>query len=61
MGLRGLRSEPPREWAEGHMRPGDELWEYDTGGETWANLCGEIGYAVVRCGKVFEFIMLMMN
>jgi len=50
-----------RAWAEEHMRPGDELWEYNTGGDSWANLCGEMGYAVVRGGRVVEFIMLMMN
>jgi hypothetical protein len=48
-------------WAEEHMRAGDELWEYNTGGDTWAHLCGEMGYAVVRGGKVVEFIMLMNN
>jgi uncharacterized protein (TIGR02996 family) len=50
-----------REWVEGNLRPGDELWEYDTGGESWEQLCGEMGYAIVRKGKVVEFEMLMMN
>ncbi len=50
-----------REWTEANLCPGDELWEYDTGGESWAHLCGEMGYAAVHDGKVVEFIMLMMN
>jgi uncharacterized protein (TIGR02996 family) len=50
-----------REWVEANLRPGDELWEYDTGGESWAHLCGEMGYAIIRNGKVVEFEMLMMN
>jgi uncharacterized protein (TIGR02996 family) len=49
------------EWAKENMQPGDELWEYDTGGESWAHLGGEMGYAVVRRGTVVEFIMLMEN
>jgi uncharacterized protein (TIGR02996 family) len=50
-----------REWIEANMWPGDELWEYDTGGDTWENLCGEMGYAIVRGGKVVDFAMFMMN
>ena len=46
---------------ERNMKPGDELWEYNTGGDSWENLRGEMGYAVVRNGKVVEFEMLMMN
>jgi uncharacterized protein (TIGR02996 family) len=50
-----------REWVEACLRPGDELWEYDTGGDTWAHMCGEAGYAIVRDGTVVEFDMVMMN
>jgi uncharacterized protein (TIGR02996 family) len=50
-----------REWVEANLRPGDELWEYDTAGESWVHLCGEMGYAIVREGKVVEFEMLLMN
>lgn len=53
--------EPDLPWATDQMRPGDELWEYNTGGDTWANLCGEMGYAIVRGGRVVEFVMAMMN
>ncbi len=50
-----------REWIETNLRPGDELWEYDTAGNSWAHMCGEMGYAIVRNGKVVEFEMLMEN
>src|SRR5579883_107781 len=50
-----------KEWLESNLRPGDELWEYSTDGESWAHLCGEMGYAIVRNGKVVEFEMLLMN
>jgi uncharacterized protein (TIGR02996 family) len=53
--------EPDPEWAAAHMRPGDELWEYDTGGDSWAYLCGEMGYAIVRDGRVVDFQMVAMN
>jgi hypothetical protein len=43
------------------MQPGDELWEYDSGGDSWANLCGEMGFAVVRDGRVVDFDMFFMN
>jgi uncharacterized protein (TIGR02996 family) len=50
-----------REWAESHMQAGDELWRYDTGGDSWQHLCGEMGYAIVRGGKVVEFTVIMEN
>jgi hypothetical protein len=50
-----------RNWVEANMKPGDELWEYNTGGDSWEHLGGEMGYAVVRNGKVVEFYMSMMN
>ena len=43
------------------MQPGDELWLYDTGSESWANLTGERGLAHIRCGRVIELIMEAMN
>src|SRR5262245_57525543 len=39
-----------REWVEANLRPGDELWMYDTAGDSWGHLCGEMGYAIVRNG-----------
>lgn len=50
-----------RQWIDENLHPGDELWEYDTAGDSWEYLCGEMGYAIVRNGKVFEFEMLLMN
>jgi uncharacterized protein (TIGR02996 family) len=50
-----------REWFEANLQPGDELWEYDTEGESWADLCGEMGYAILRDGKVVEYHMILMN
>jgi hypothetical protein len=38
-----------------------ELWEYDTGGDSWENLHGERGYAIVREGVVADFWMYEMN
>ncbi|WP_157369724.1 hypothetical protein [Zavarzinella formosa] len=43
------------------MQPGDELWHYDSEPEDWRNLCGEMGFAVVRAGRVVSFDMLLMN
>jgi uncharacterized protein (TIGR02996 family) len=57
----GSHARAMREWAEANLRLGDEVWEYDTGRDSWANLCGEMGYAIVRNGKVVEFTMLLMN
>jgi hypothetical protein len=49
-----------RELAAG-MLPGDELWHYDSDSEDWENLCGEMGFALVRAGKVVAFDMHLMN
>jgi hypothetical protein len=38
-----------------------ELWRYDTGPESWANLAGEWGFALVRNGEVVDFEMVAMN
>ena len=48
-------------WVETNLQPGDELWEYDTGGESWSHMCGEMGYAILRRGEVLEFEVLLMN
>jgi len=48
-------------WLENHMRPGDELWWYDTGGDSWANLCGEEGFALLRDGQVADVYLWAMN
>ena len=43
------------------MQPGDELWHYDSDEEDWTNLCGEMGFAIVRSGEVVASDMHIMN
>ena len=43
------------------MQPGDELWHYDSDPEDWQHLCGEMGFAVVRGGRVVASEMHLMN
>jgi hypothetical protein len=43
------------------MIPGDELWEYDSGQESWELMHGEMGYAIFRNGEVIDFHMSLMN
>lgn len=54
--VRGLQA-----WIGEHREPGDQLWWYDTGGDSWENLRGEDGFAIVRNGNVIAFYMLEMN
>lgn len=48
-------------WIDKSLQAGDELWYYDTGGDSWYSLCGENGFAIVRGGKVVDFYMWWMN
>jgi hypothetical protein len=48
-------------WIDKAMKPDDELWYYNTGGDTWENLRGEDGFALVRDGRVVDFYMWYMN
>ena len=41
-----------------HFLPGDVLWWYNTGGNTWANSMGECGYAIVRGEKAAGMFMV---
>jgi hypothetical protein len=34
------------------MLPGYELWSFESPPETWANLAGAAGYAIVRSGRI---------
>ncbi|MBO6560479.1 MAG: hypothetical protein JJ959_08080 [Nisaea sp.] len=43
------------------MRKEDELWIYESPPETWINLGGRRGVALVRDGKPIENIVLSMN
>jgi len=49
-----------RKLAEG-MLPGDELWEYGTSDESWEHLQGQMGFAIVRAGKVIDYDLHLMN
>jgi len=49
------------EWIACSMEPGDELWRYDTGEDSWEALAGDCGFVILRDGKVFEFWMHLMN
>lgn len=43
------------------MRPGDEVWQFSSPVESWEDLSGRMGYAVVRDGEVIEHIVTLMN
>jgi hypothetical protein len=43
------------------MQDGDELWEFTSPQETWANLAGRAGIALVRRGEVVRSIVTVMN
>jgi hypothetical protein len=49
-----------RKLAEG-MLPGDELWEYGSSDESWEHLQGQMGFAIVRAGKVIDYDLHLMN
>lgn len=42
-------------WLDSHDLSEAELWEYDTGGDSWARLRGECGFAAVYDGRVADF------
>jgi hypothetical protein len=43
------------------QQPGDELWTYSSSRDSWANLCGRAGVALVRNGVVVAQFMTSMN
>lgn len=43
------------------MQPGDQLWFYSNPGNAWAAHAGEEGYAIVRNGKVWTYIITRKN
>jgi hypothetical protein len=49
------------EHIKSQMLPGDELWLYDSGDESWENLSGEDGLALVRNGQVVALLMFSMS
>jgi hypothetical protein len=43
------------------MVEGDELWEFTSPADTWQNLCGQKGIAIVRNGEVLSSLVTEMN
>jgi len=43
------------------MVEGDELWEFTSPADTWQNLCGRQGIAIVRNGEVLSSLVTEMN
>ncbi len=43
------------------MQPGDKIVDFATSPESWENLAGRAGYALVREGKPVETFVTMMN
>lgn len=43
------------------MRPGDELWMYQSPPDSWKAMHGRMGIALVRNGKVIDSILTAMN
>ena len=51
------------EWEalKARMQPGDELWTFASSPESWRNLAGRAGIALVRNGQIVERLVTMMN
>lgn len=43
------------------MRPGDELWEFESSGESWEKLAGRAGLCIMREGQIIDAIITRMN
>jgi hypothetical protein len=51
------------DWKEllDQMQEGDELWEFKSPPETWENLMGRKGIALIRNCQVIAYIVTLMN
>jgi hypothetical protein len=51
------------EWREllNKMQETDELWEFSSGSDSWGNLAGRGGIALVRNGEIVDSIITIMN
>ncbi len=51
------------EWEamKARLQPGDELWTFASSKESWRNLAGRAGIALVRNGQIIERLVTMMN
>lgn len=43
------------------IREGDELWNFSSPAESWWELCGRAGIALVRNGEIEDSFVTMMN
>jgi hypothetical protein len=46
---------------KGTLHDGDEVWEFCSPSETWENLQGRAGYAIVRNSRVVSYIVVLEN
>ena len=52
-----------REWEalKAALKPGDEVWTFSSPADSWHNLAGRAGIAVVRHGHAIKILITMMN
>jgi hypothetical protein len=52
-----------REWANllAKMEPGDEIWSWSTDEESWQQMMGMEGMALVRGEEIVAFFLTAMN
>jgi hypothetical protein len=43
------------------MQPGDELWTFASSDQSWRDLAGRAGIALVRDGEIIDQLITMMN
>lgn len=43
------------------LQPGDELWEFCSPPDTWQNLCGRKGIAIVRDGTIVAHLTTALS
>lgn len=46
---------------KGQIRPGDQLWNFCSSGESWEHLAGREGLCIVRNGEIVASIITCMN
>jgi hypothetical protein len=51
------------EWEamKAHVQPGDQFWTFTTSWQSWRDLAGRAGIALVRKGQIIERLVTMMN
>ena len=43
------------------LKVGDQFWSYSSPPETWERMCGRMGTALVRQGRIIKTELRMMN